>query len=65
MCTHHASTDCSSASRGSELEELVDEIVAQGERHLLKEDITRWREDLQKRLKQVQQHPEHGLVRSE
>jgi hypothetical protein len=61
MCTRHASTDCSSASRCSELEELVDEIVAQGERHLLEEDITQWREDLQRRLKQVQQHPEHGL----
>ena len=61
MCPHHASTDCSSASHCLDLEELVDEIVAHGERHLLEQDIAHWREDLQKRLEQVQQHPEHGL----
>ena len=61
MCKHHAPTDCSSASRSLDLEELVDEIVAQGERHLLEEDIAQWREDLKKRMQQVQQHPELGL----
>ena len=61
MCTHHASTACSSVSRCLGLEELVDEIVAHGERHLLEQDIAQWREDLKKRLQQVQQHPEHGL----
>jgi hypothetical protein len=43
------------------LETLVDEIVAQGEDRLLEQDIARWREDLRKRLVQVQQHPEQGL----
>jgi len=61
MCIQHAPNGCSSASRCQELEELVDEIVAHGERHLLEQDIAHWREDLQKRLEQVQQHPEHGL----
>jgi hypothetical protein len=61
MCLHQSSLDCSSASRCLGLEELVDEIVAQGERHLLEEDIACWRQDLQKRLAQVQQHPEQGL----
>jgi len=43
------------------LEALVDEIVAHGEESLLEQDIARWREDLQKRLEQIQQHPEQGL----
>jgi polyhydroxyalkanoate synthesis regulator phasin len=43
------------------LEELVDEIVAQGEDHLLEQDIAQWREDLCRRLEQVRQHPEQGL----
>ena len=61
MCKHDASADCSSASRGLELEELVEEIIAQGELHLLDEDIHGWREDLKKRMQQVQQHPEYSL----
>jgi hypothetical protein len=61
MCLHQPSTHCSSASRCLGLEELVDEIVAHGERYLLQQDIAQWREDLQKRLEQVQQHPEQGL----
>jgi hypothetical protein len=61
MCNHHAPTDCSAAPRGLELEKLVDEIIAQGELHLLDEDIDGWRADLKKRMHQVQQHPEHGL----
>jgi hypothetical protein len=61
MCNHHPSTDCSSASGCLELEKLVDEIIVQGELHLLDEDIDGWREDLKKRMQQVQQHPEHGL----
>src|SRR5664280_2330506 len=43
------------------LETLVDEIVAHGEDQLLEQDIARWREDLRKRLEQIQQHPEQGL----
>jgi hypothetical protein len=43
------------------LERLVDEIVAHGEDHLLEADLARWREDLRKRLDQIQQHPEQGL----
>jgi hypothetical protein len=43
------------------LEKLVDAIIAQGEDHLLEADIAHWREDLQQRLKHVQQHPEQGL----
>jgi hypothetical protein len=43
------------------LEALVDEIVSHGEESLLEQDIARWREDLQKRLEQIQQHPEQGL----
>ena len=54
MCKHDASADCSSASRCLELEELVEEIIAQGELHLLDEDIHGWREDLKKRMQQVQ-----------
>lgn len=43
------------------LEELVEEIVADGEDHVLEQDIAHWREDLRKRLEQVRQHPEQGL----
>lgn len=43
------------------LETLVDEIVAHGEDQLLEQDLARWREDLRKRLEQIQQHPEQGL----
>jgi hypothetical protein len=45
----------------SSLEDLVDEIVAYGEDRQLEQDILFWREDLRKRLEQVQQHPEQGL----
>ena len=48
-------------SRSQSLEEVVDEIVAHGEDHLLEEDIAHWREDLRQRLEQIQQHPEQGL----
>ena len=40
------------------LEELVDEIIAEGEDHLLEQDLAHWREDLRARLKQIRQHPE-------
>lgn len=43
------------------LEDLVDEIVACGEDHLLEQDIAHWREDLRQRLEKLQQHPEQGL----
>jgi predicted membrane protein len=45
----------------SELEELVDQILTHGEKHLLEEDIAHWREDLRQRLAQIQSHPEQGL----
>src|ERR1035441_6206536 len=48
-------------SESPSLETLVDEILAHGEDHLLEQDIARWREDLRKRLEQIQQHPEQGL----
>jgi len=60
MTVYLPQTRCSSPSPSS-LEDLVDEIVAQGEQHLLEQDIAHWREDLRKRLEQVQQHPEQGL----
>ncbi len=50
-----------SGSDSSWLEELVDEIVGHGEDTVLEQDIARWREDLQKRLEQVQQHPEQNM----
>jgi hypothetical protein len=43
------------------LEELVDEIVADGQERVLNQDIVHWREDLCKRLEQVRQHSEQGL----
>lgn len=43
------------------LEELVDEILTHGEKHLLEQDIAHWQEDLRQRLEQIQQHPEQGL----
>ena len=45
----------------SGLEELVDEIVADGEDRVLEQDLAHWREDLRKRLEQVHQHSEQGL----
>ena len=51
----------SSGSSAAWLEELADEIVADGEDHVLEQDLAQWREDLRKRLEQVHQHPEQGL----
>jgi hypothetical protein len=51
----------SSGSSATWLDELVDQIVVQGEDRLLERDIAHWREDLRQRLEQVQQHPEQGL----
>lgn len=48
-------------SSATGLEERVDEILAEGEERVLNQDIAHWREDLRKRLEQVQQHPEQGL----
>lgn len=48
---------CSSAA----LEELSDEILTHGQKHLLEQDIAYWRQDLCQRLEQIQQHPEQGL----
>jgi hypothetical protein len=58
---------CPSAKRATtpSLEALVDEIIAQGEDHLLDQDIAHWRHDLQERLKQIRRHPEQtrgGLI---
>ena len=50
-----------SQSPSPSLETLLDEIVLHGEDKLLEQDIARWREDLQKRLEQLDQHPEQGL----
>jgi hypothetical protein len=50
-----------SQSSAASLEELVDEIAAHGEDRVLEQDIAHWREDLRKRLEQIQQHPEQGL----
>jgi len=50
-----------SRSPAPSLEALVDEIVAQGQEHLLEQDLAHWREDLRQRLEQIQQHPEQGL----
>jgi hypothetical protein len=51
----------SSDSSAGWLEEVVAEILADGEDHVLEQDIDHWREDLRQRLEQVQQHPEQGL----
>jgi len=48
-------------SSSAALEELVDQILIEGEKHLLEQDIAHWREDLRQRLEQIQQHPEQGL----
>lgn len=48
-------------SRCEELESLVDEILASQEDHLLQQDIGYWQADLQRRLAQLEQHPEQGL----
>jgi len=48
-------------SRSEEIENLVDEILASQEDHLLRQDIACWQADLQRRLAQLEQHPEQGL----
>ena len=50
-----------SGSSADWLEALIDEIVSHGQDSLLERDIAHWREDLRRRLEQVQQHPEQGL----
>ena len=40
---------------------LAEEILAHNSNGLCKEDLTRWREDLQTRLQRVQQHPEQNM----
>jgi len=50
-----------SPSHHETMETLVDDILAHGEAGLQEQDLARWREDLQQRLKQLQQHPEQGL----
>ena len=58
VCLPHNRSHPSSAAW---LEEWVDEILADGEERVLNHDLAHWREDLRKRLEQVQQHPEQGL----
>ena len=48
-------------SRSEEIENLVDEILASQEDRLLQQDIGYWQADLQRRLAQLEQHPEQGL----
>jgi hypothetical protein len=48
-------------SPAAEIDRLVDAILAETEDGLPEQDIGRWREDLQKRLQQLEQHPEQGL----
>lgn len=57
MTVHLPQPRCSS----SELEELADQILMHGEKHLLEQDIAHWREDLRQRLDKIQSHPEQGL----
>jgi hypothetical protein len=48
-------------SQSPSLEDLVDQIVAQGQDQVLEKDLAQWQEDFRKRLDKVQQHPEQGL----
>lgn len=48
-------------SPSQSIQTLVDDIIAHAQKNLLEQDIARWREDLQKRLEQIGQHPEQGL----
>ena len=48
-------------NRCEEIETLVEEILAGQEDRLLEQDLAHWREDLQRRLKELEQHPEQGL----
>jgi hypothetical protein len=50
-----------SSSRCEAIETLVDEILAYQEDRLLQQDLASWQADLQRRLKQLEQHPEQGL----
>jgi hypothetical protein len=50
-----------SSHRSEAMEALVDEILASQEDRLLKQDIAYWQADLQRRLAQLEQHPEQGL----
>lgn len=50
-----------SSNRSEAIEALVDEILASQEDRLLKQDIACWQADLQRRLAQLEQHPEQGL----
>lgn len=50
-----------SPSRSEESEALVDEILTCQEDRLLQQDIACWQADLQRRLEQLEQHPEQGL----
>ena len=50
-----------SSNRSEAMEALVDEILASQEDRLLKQDIACWQADLQRRLAQLEQHPEQGL----
>jgi len=50
-----------SSTHSEAIAALVDEILAFQEDRLLKEDMARWREDLQRRLAQLEQHLEQGL----
>jgi len=50
-----------SSHRSEAIEALVDEILASQEDRLLKQDIAYWQADLQRRLAQLEQHPEQGL----
>ncbi len=43
------------------IETLVEEILASQEDRLLQQDIASWQADLQRRLNQLEQHPEQGL----
>jgi hypothetical protein len=43
------------------IESLVDDITAHAQQNLQEQDLLRWREDLDKRLDQIRQHPEQGL----
>jgi hypothetical protein len=50
-----------SLSRSEEIEALVDELLAHDEAKLVEQDLACWRTDLQRRLAQLEQHPEQGL----
>lgn len=43
------------------IQSLVEDITAHAQNNLQEQDLLRWREDLDKRLDQIRQHPEQGL----